>query len=118
MKKEWVKPEIKFITDPDVVLECIYDVYGQEKQAVLSGKNIRHTMIYPFLRMVGHLYEQHQPETVHKNLWSIYQKFPEKEDFVRQGMCYLQEGENCYGGKSVSGQECEGAVSVGDKAEI
>ena len=48
MKKEWVKPEIKFITDPDIILGCLYEVYGQEQKSVLAGKNIRHTMIFPF----------------------------------------------------------------------
>ena len=38
MKKEWVKPEIKFITDPDIILGCLYEVYGQEKKSVLAGK--------------------------------------------------------------------------------
>ena len=42
MKKEWVKPEIKFITDPDIILGCLYEVYGQEQKSVLAGKNIRH----------------------------------------------------------------------------
>ena len=53
MKKEWVKPEIRFTTDPDIILGCLYEVYGQEKKAVVAGKNIRHTMIFPFLRMVS-----------------------------------------------------------------
>ena len=26
MKKKWVKPEIKFITDPDIILGCLYEV--------------------------------------------------------------------------------------------
>ena len=41
MKKEWVKPEIRFITDPDIILGCLYEVYGQEQKSVLAGKNIR-----------------------------------------------------------------------------
>ncbi len=49
MKKEWVKPEIRFTTDPGMLLGCLYEVYGQEKKSVLAGKNIRHTMIFPFL---------------------------------------------------------------------
>ena len=53
MKKEWIKPEIRFITEPDIVLGCLYEVYGQEKQAVLSGKNIRHTMIFTFFRILA-----------------------------------------------------------------
>ena len=36
MKKKWVKPEIKFITDPDIILGCLYEVYGQEQKSVLA----------------------------------------------------------------------------------
>ena len=58
MKKEWVKPEIKFITDPDIILGCLYEVYGQEQKSVLAGKNIRHTMIFPFLRMLANTHRE------------------------------------------------------------
>ena len=37
MKKEWVKPEIRFTTDPDIILGCLYEVYGQEKKSVLAA---------------------------------------------------------------------------------
>ena len=52
MKKKWVKPEMKFVTDPDIGLECLFEVYQKEMPSVLSGKDIRHTMIYPFLKML------------------------------------------------------------------
>ena len=87
MKKEWVKPEIKFTTDPDIILGCLYEVYGQEKKSVLAGKNIRHTMIFPFLRMLANNAEGdiRDLEQLHQRLWKIYEKEPEKLAFVQQG---------------------------------
>ena len=38
MKKEWVKPEIKFITDPDIILGCLYEVRSEERRV---GKECR-----------------------------------------------------------------------------
>ena len=76
MKKEWVKPEIKFITDPDIILGCLYEVYGQEQKSVLAGKNIRHTMIFPFLRMLANNTQGdvRDLEALHQRLWKIYEK--------------------------------------------
>ena len=86
MKKEWIKPEIRFITEPDIVLGCLYEVYGQEKQAVLSGKNIRHTMIFPFLRMLANSAGSMKDlQTLHRELWKNYQEMPGKEAFVQKG---------------------------------
>ncbi len=92
MKKEWVKPEIKFITDPDIILGCLYEVYGQEQKSVLAGKNIRHTMIFPFLRMLANNTQGdvRDLETLHKRLWKIYEKEPEKQVFVQQGQKILE----------------------------
>ena len=79
MKKEWVNPEIKFITDPDIILGCLYEVYGQEQKSVLAGKNIRHTMIFPFLRMLANNTQGdvRNLEALHQRLWKIYEKEPE-----------------------------------------
>ena len=87
MKKEWVKPEIKFITDPDIILGSLYEVYGQEQKSVLAGKNIRHTMIFPFLRMLANNTQGdiRDLEALHQRLWKIYEKEPEKQVFVQQG---------------------------------
>ena len=86
MKKEWVKPEIRFTTDPDIILGCLYEVYGQEKKSVLAGKNIRHTMIFPFLRMLANNAEGdiRDLELLHQRLWNEYEKEPEKQVFVQQ----------------------------------
>ena len=99
MKKEWVKPEIKFITDPDIILGCLYEVYGQEKKSVLAGKNIRHTMIFPFLRMLTNNAEGdiRDLERLHQRLWNEYEKELEKQVFVQQGqeiLAAVRKGED------------------------
>ena len=99
MKKEWVKPEIRFTTDPDIILGCLYEVYGQEKKSVLAGKNIRHTMIFPFLRMLANNAEGdiRDLERLHQRLWNEYEKEPEKQVFVQQGqeiLAAVRKGED------------------------
>lgn len=94
MKKKWVKPEMKFVTDPDIVLECLFEVYQKEMPSVLSGKDIRHTIIYPFLKMLERTYENCKPEELHKDLWSIYQEQQVQEKFVKKSLCYLEERQN------------------------
>ena len=99
MKKEWVKPEIRFATDPDIILGCLYEVYGQEKKSVLAGKNIRHTMIFPFLRMLANNAEGdiRDLERLHQRLWNEYEKEPEKQVFVQQGqeiLAAVRKGED------------------------
>ena len=92
MKKKWVKPEIKFITDPDIIFECLYEVYGQERKSVLAGKNIRHPIIFPFLRMLTNNTKEdvRDLEALHQRLWTIYAKGPEKQVFVQQGQKILE----------------------------
>lgn len=96
MKKEWVRPKTKFVTDSNIILECLYDLYGQEGQMVLAGKNIRQTMIFPFLRMLANDMDGtcREVERLHQRLWSIYQAKPELQEFVRQGKEVLGEEDN------------------------
>src|SRR5699024_12675277 len=63
------------------------EVYGQEQKSVLAGKNIRHTMIFPFLRMLANNTQEdvRDLEALHQRLWKIYEKEPEKQVFVQQG---------------------------------
>lgn len=99
MKKEWVKPEIRFTTDPDIILGCLYEVYGQEKQGILAGARIRHTMIFLFLKMLSDDIEEgtRYLEILHKRLWRICQEEPGKQEFVQWGQKILateREGES------------------------
>ncbi len=98
MKKEWVNPEIRFTTDSDIILGCLYEVYGQEKQVLRTGVDFRHTMIFPFLRMLSNNPEEttREMEILHKRFWKIYQEKLERQEFVRRGQKILmstQKGE-------------------------
>lgn len=88
MKDGWDKRETRFKTDKDIILNCLYEAYGYEMNAVLSGKNIRHTMIFPFLRMLSN--DKLDEQEIHKKLWSIYKENQEKEKFVARGQEYLK----------------------------
>ena len=92
MRRKWEKSEEGFTTDPDIVMECLFEVYEKETPAVLSGKNIRHTMIYPFLKMLSHEFGDYTLESLHKMLWCCYQKEHKKEAFVEKGLYDLEQG--------------------------
>ena len=55
-KRKYEKPMIKFVTDMNIILECLYEVYGQEEHHVLEGKDIRKTMIFPVPKKWEHQY--------------------------------------------------------------
>ena len=76
MKKEWVKPEIKVITDPDIILGCLYEVYGTGTEVCIGWEESRHTMIFPFLRMLANNTQGdiRDLEALHQRLWKIYEK--------------------------------------------
>ena len=92
MSRKWEKSKEGFKTDPDIIMECLFEVYEKETLAVLSGKNIRHTMIYPFLKMLSHEFGDYTLESLHKMLWCCYQKEHRKEAFVEKGLYDLEQG--------------------------
>ena len=56
MKKEWVKPEMKVITDTKIILECLYEVYKMDGSAIAANQRIEKTMVYPFVKMLENQY--------------------------------------------------------------
>lgn len=90
LQKKYEKPAIRFVTDVEVVLECLHEVYGLEKDRVRSGKHIHNTMIFPFLKMLeSHCKEVSAPE-LHKLLWQAYEENPGKEDFLEKAGVLIQ----------------------------
>ena len=81
-----------YIYEEMCIRDSLYDVYGQEQKSVLAGKNIRHTMIFPFLRMLANNTQGdvRDLEALHQRLWKIYEKEPEKQVFVQQGEKILE----------------------------
>lgn len=81
-KRVYEKPEIKFVTDLDIVLECLHEVYGQEKQHILEGRDIYKTMLFPFLKMLENQCVEITLEEIHEKLWDVYFEKSEKAHFL------------------------------------
>ena len=79
---------MKFEADYNVVLECIWEVYGLEGDNLRLGKDFRKTMVLPFLKMLERHCGGIQVENLHKVLWEVYQEntggidFLEKADII------------------------------------
>ena len=89
-KRKYKKPMIKFVTDVNIILECLYEVYGQEEQHVLEGKDIQKTMIFPFLKMLENQCKGITVREIHKKLWEIYIAERTKEPFISNAESLLK----------------------------
>lgn len=89
-KRKYEKPMIKFVTDMNIILECLYEVYGQEEQHVLEGKDIQKTMIFPFLKMLENQCNGITVSEIHKKLWEIYTAERSKEPFISNAESILK----------------------------
>lgn len=78
------KPARKSVIDIEIVFECLHEVYGRESSLLLSGKDVRTTMVYPFLKMLTSQCRGILPEGIHKVLWEIYQNSSGKDDFIEK----------------------------------
>lgn len=93
MKKEWVKPEMKVITDTKIILECLYEVYQMDGIAIAADQRIEKTMVYPFVKMLENQYSNISAEEIHQKLWEFYMKGFIKEHFLQEAYSFLQKTE-------------------------
>lgn len=69
--------------DGDIVLECLHETYGMEKDLLFSGQPVAKTMAYPFCKMLES--ERGLTSTqIHCALWDIYIASKSKDDFIKQ----------------------------------
>lgn len=90
MRRKYTKPAIRFVTDVEVVLECLHEVYGLEKDRGCSAKNIHNTMIFPFLKMLESHCKGVMAIDLHEVLWQAYGENPEKADFLEKAGTLIQ----------------------------
>lgn len=90
LKKKYEKPTIRFVTDIEVVLECLHEVYGMEKERIRSGKNIHNTMIFTFLKMLESHCKGTLATDLHEILWRVYGENSKKEDFLEKAGVLIQ----------------------------
>lgn len=81
-KRRYEKPEIHYFTDFDIVLECVYELYKQEKQVILKESNIHKTTIFPFLKMLEKECKEISAEEIHEKIWNNNSLIKEKEKFI------------------------------------
>lgn len=89
-QKNYQKPVIRFVTDVEVVLECLHEVYRLEGERVRSGKNVYNTMVFPFLKMLESHCNEVLAMRLHEILWKTYEENPEKEDFFEKAGVLIQ----------------------------
>lgn len=73
---------MKLVSDPHIVLECLHETYGMEGELVSSGKNIRRTMVYPFIKMLEASCVGITGKEIHKKLWEAYKEDSSKNQFM------------------------------------
>ena len=81
---------MKFEADYNVVLECIWEVYGLEGDNLRLGKDFRKTMVLPFLKMLERHCGGIQVENLHKVLWEVYQESTGGIDFLEKADIILK----------------------------
>lgn len=83
VQKENMEPMVQKVTDMGIMLECLHEVYGTEEEQLLSGKSLRSTMAYPFIKMIGDQCKSLPPKKLHRILWGIYREDKEKYAFIK-----------------------------------
>lgn len=81
---------MRFEADYDVVLECIWEVYGLESDNLRLGKDFRKTMVLPFMKMLERYCSGIQMENLHKVLWEVYQEGTGRKDFLEKSEIILK----------------------------
>lgn len=69
-KRTYKKPKIKYLTDFNIVLECLHELYKQEKN-ILEETDIHNTILFPFLKMLEEQCKGITAEEIHEKIWDV-----------------------------------------------
>lgn len=89
-KKKWEKPKIMIMDDMGIILECLYEVYGEERPQVYAGRAIQETMIFPFVKMLENQCEGITAVEIHEKMWEEFSKREGKDSFIDNAGKLLQ----------------------------
>lgn len=81
-KNMYEKPGLPHVTDLGIMLDCLHEVYGSEEEVLKSGKDVRTTMAYPFIKMIELQCNGMPAQELHQLLWNIYLAGKEKSAFI------------------------------------
>lgn len=90
-KERYIKPVEAKVTDIGIMLECLHEVYESEGSLLLSGKALRSTMAYPFIKMIESQCHGISAKEIHRLLWNIYLVKKEKKLFVNAAKEQLEQ---------------------------
>ncbi|BDF35873.1 hypothetical protein CE91St62_39350 [Lachnospiraceae bacterium] len=90
VQRQYERFIMKSVNDVAIMLECLHEVYGTEKEQLLSRGNIRNTMVYPFLKMIESQCGNLPPQRLHELLWKLFLETSDKEEFLTQAGELLQ----------------------------
>lgn len=90
-KERYIKPVETKVTDIGIMLECLHEVYESEGSLLLSGKALRSTMAYPFIRMIESQCQGLSAREVHQLLWNIFLEGKEKCLFIKAAKEQLEQ---------------------------
>lgn len=82
-KENYKKPLVSRVVDLGIMLECLYEVYESEESLLWSGKPLRTTMAYPFIKMIESQCRGLSVKEIHRLLWSNYLVEKEKSAFIK-----------------------------------
>lgn len=92
-KEKNIKPVEAKVTDIGIMLECLHEVYESEGGLLLSGKTLRSTMVYPFIKMIEAQCQGISAKEIHQLLWNIYLVKEGKSLFVKVAKDQLEQYE-------------------------
>lgn len=82
VKKEYINPEIKVVSDISDILGYLYDGYCQERIELYEGRKIKDLWIYHLVVLVKKRCNNIDEKGIHLKLWDIFQYSKGKEQFV------------------------------------
>lgn len=82
-KGNYIKPIAPRVADLGIMLECLHEVYESEESLLQSGKSLRSTMAYPFIKMIETQCQGLTAKEIHRLLWNIYLEGKESPVFVK-----------------------------------
>lgn len=81
-KKEYVKPEIKVVSDISDILGYLYDGYHQESIQLCEDRKIENFWIYHLIVLLVKGCNNIDENDIHLKLWNIFRNSQDKEQFV------------------------------------
>lgn len=89
-KRRYEKPIVKSVTEIEIILECLHEIYDTEGEELSKDNNIHKTMAFPFIKMIEDQCERIGAKEIHKMAWQIYNENADTVFFVKKVKEFLE----------------------------